>query len=53
VDVADFTSSSSWRIMLPMRMTLAGCSTRSVKFRPESASDSESARGSRSAWSTA
>ena len=27
---ADFTSSSSWRIMLPIRITLAGCSTMSV-----------------------
>ena len=27
---ADFTSSSSWRIMLPIRITFAGCSTRSV-----------------------
>src|SRR3954464_5436161 len=24
---ADFTSSSSWRIMLPIRITLAGCSS--------------------------
>src|SRR3954447_7748424 len=27
---ADFTSSRSWRIMPPMRITFAGCSTRSV-----------------------
>ena len=27
---ADFTSSSSWRIMLPIRITFAGCSTMSV-----------------------
>src|SRR6266508_5919592 len=27
---AAFTSSRSWRIMLPIRITLAGCSTRSV-----------------------
>src|SRR5579875_2833843 len=30
---AAFTSSSSWRIMLPIRMTLAGCSTMSVTGR--------------------
>ena len=30
---AAFTSSSSWRIMLPIRITLAGCSTRSVMAR--------------------
>jgi len=30
---ADFTSSSSWRIMLPIRITLAGCSTISITGR--------------------
>ena len=30
---AAFTSSSSWRIMLPIRITFAGCSTRSVSSR--------------------
>jgi hypothetical protein len=32
---AALTSSSSWRIMLPIRMTLAGCSTMSVTGRSE------------------
>ena len=37
---AAFTSSSSWRIMLPIRITLAGCSTRSVSARSPSSSSS-------------
>ena len=39
---AAFTSSSSWRIMLPIRITLAGCSTRSV-MRARRSSSSPSA----------
>src|SRR6478672_11382589 len=33
---ADFTSSSSWRIIPPIRITLAGCSTSSVMLRSSS-----------------
>ena len=40
---AAFTSSSSWRIMLPIRITLAGCSTSSVMWRSPSPSSSPSA----------
>ena len=35
---AAFTSSRSWRIMLPIRITLAGCSTSSVMWRSPSPS---------------
>jgi len=37
---ADFTSSRSWRTMLPIRITLAGCSTRSLVARSPSPSSS-------------
>jgi hypothetical protein len=46
---ADFTSSSSWRIMLPIRITLAGSSTMSVT----EVAVTGSASGSRGGPSTA
>ena len=50
---ADFTSSSSCRIMLPIRITLAGCSTRSVSSRRSSPSSSLGRPGSTASAGTA
>src|SRR3954454_4773623 len=50
---ADFTSSRSCRIIPPMRITLAGCSTNSVMFRSPSASPSARSSSASEAWSAA